>query len=127
MTDPLSVAAPSPASLFDLTGRVAIVAGGAGLLGPKHVEAISGAGGTVVIADIDVEAAERVARALHGRVPADVWATRTDITRSADVQDLLDRVISRHGRVDILINNAANNPKVEARGSVAFSRMEHFP
>jgi NAD(P)-dependent dehydrogenase (short-subunit alcohol dehydrogenase family) len=118
---------PTPASLFDLTGRVAIVAGGAGLLGPRHVEAISSAGGTVVIADIDLASAERVAVAQRDRFGADVWAIRTDVTRSDEVEQLLDRVITRHGRADILINNAANNPKVEVGGSVAFSRMERFP
>jgi len=117
----------TPASLFDLTGRVAIVAGGAGLLGPKHVDAIAGAGGTVVVADIDLDAAERVALGQRDRYKSDVWATRTDITRPGDVEALVERVMARHGRVDILINNAANNPKVEARGSVAFSRIEHFP
>ena len=118
---------PAPASLFDLSGRVAIVAGGAGLLGPKHVEAISAAGGTAVVADIDFDAAQQVASAQRDRFGAEAWASRTDITRPGDVQALLDSVLTRHGRVDVLINNAANNPKVESQGSVAFSRMEHFP
>jgi len=116
----------TPASLFDLRGRVAIVAGGAGLLGPKHAEAISGAGGTVVVADIDLAAAERVAGAQRERFGSDAWAAQTDITRASEVQGLLEKTVARHGRIDILINNAANNPKVEARGSVAFSRMENF-
>jgi len=117
---------PTPSSLFDLRGRVAIVAGGGGLLGPKHAEAIAGAGGTVVAADIDLAAAERVARAQRERFGLDAWAVRTDITQAADVQDLLEQTVARYGRIDILINNAANNPKVEARGSVGFSRMENF-
>jgi len=118
---------PTPASLFDLTGRVAIIAGGAGLLGPKHAEAIAAAGGTVIVADIDGEAAERVAVAQRAHYGADAWASRTDITSAPDIQELLKQVLGRHGKVDILVNNAANNPKVEARGSVAFSRMENFP
>ena len=120
-------APPTPTTLFDLTGRVAIIAGGAGLLGPKHVEVIAAAGGVAVIADIDVVVAERVAASQRERLGADVWACRTDITRSDDVEGLLGAVLERHGRVDVLINNAANNPKVEAGGSVAFSRMETFP
>jgi len=118
---------PTPTTLFDLTGRVAIIAGGAGLLGPKHVEAIAAAGGVAVVADIDIDAAERVAAGQRDRFGADVWACRTDITRSDDVEALLDAVLERHGRVDVLVNNAANNPKVETGGSVAFSRMESFP
>ena len=40
---------------------------------------------------------------------------------------LLDIVLDRYGRVDVLINNAANNPKVEAGSDVEFSRLESFP
>ena len=118
---------PTPETLFDLTGRVVIVAGGAGLLGPKHAEALAGAGAAVVVADLDIEAAERVALAQREHYGSDAWASRTDITRSVEVERLVEQVMARHGRVDILVNNAANNPKVEAPGSVTFSRFEHFP
>jgi NAD(P)-dependent dehydrogenase (short-subunit alcohol dehydrogenase family) len=127
MNRPSFTESPAPASLFDLTGRVAIIAGGAGLLGPKHAEAIAAAGGVAVIADIDEDAAQRVATAQRNRFGTDAWAASTDLTRADDVQRLLDAVLDRHGKVDILVYNAANNPKVESRDSAAFSRMENFP
>jgi NAD(P)-dependent dehydrogenase (short-subunit alcohol dehydrogenase family) len=52
---------------------------------------------------------------------------RCDITNEADVRALHDSVVKRFGHVDALINNAANNPKVEDAKSVAFSRVENFP
>jgi NAD(P)-dependent dehydrogenase (short-subunit alcohol dehydrogenase family) len=49
-----------------------------------------------------------------------------DITRPKEVQALLQRVLDETGRIDILINNAANNPKAEAAGDEAWSRLERF-
>lgn len=113
--------------LFDLTGRVAIITGGAGLLGVKHAEAIAAAGGIPVLADIRGTAAESRAHQLVETfgVPASGW--QADITQPAQVQSLLAGVLKRYGRVDILMNNAANNPKMEAGSGIAWSRLENFP
>ena len=114
-------------SRFDLQGRVAVITGGGGLLGKQHAEAIAGAGGTPVLVDIAPERAERSAAELAERFDVPACALAADITRAEQVQDLLAAVLARFGRVDILINNAANNPKVESGGGVNFSRLEHFP
>lgn len=111
---------------FSLAGRVAVVTGGAGLLGVRHAEALAAAGAVPVLADIrgsDAEAcAADVARAFG--VPSAGFAC--DITRADSVRALLDAILARFGRVDILVNNAANNPKVESPGK-DFSRLERFP
>ncbi len=113
--------------LFDLTGRVAVITGGAGLLGEQHARAIAGAGGTPVLVDVSggraAETAERIAAECH--VPA--WGCRVDITRRDELQDFLAQLLDRFGRLDILINNAANNPRMEDSADVNFSRFEHFP
>lgn len=112
---------------FDLSGRVAIITGGAGLLGPRHAHAIASAGGIPVLVDLRLEDAARVAahlKALHG---VDASAIACDITRTDAVESMLATVLERYGRVDILVNNAANNPKVEDAANVAFSRLENFP
>lgn len=114
---------------FDLTGRVAIITGAAGLLGIKHSEAIAELGGTVVMVDINAQrvtaAAEGVARAFG----TPVIGTTCDITNEAAVRELKADVMGRYGRIDILINNAANNPKVEdvPAGGGHWSRLESFP
>ena len=112
---------------FDLSGRIAVITGGAGLLGPRHANAIASAGGVPVLVDLHADRAASLAADLqrtHG-VPA--IGLGVDITSPRAVEAMLDEVLSRHGRVDILVNNAANNPKVEDAGNVAFSRLENFP
>jgi NAD(P)-dependent dehydrogenase (short-subunit alcohol dehydrogenase family) len=108
---------------FDLTGRVALITGGAGLLGGQHAAAIAGAGGVPVLVDIDGEAAGCAAEALG----APAGALAADITTEADVLALRDAALERYGRIDVLINNAARNPKVEADGLAAATRLERLP
>ena len=112
-------------SLFSLEGRVAVITGGLGLLGRRHGEAIRLAGGIPVLVDIqeaELDEAERT-RILgeHG------FTVRMDITDPAQVEGLLATVLARLGRVDILVNNAANNPKMESPTGTEFSRLENFP
>lgn len=96
-------------SIFDLTGRVAVISGGAGMLGFRHAEAINTFGGIPVIADVDEARAKRTARKVGRRA----WPVAMDVTKPASVSAARDRVLERFGKVDILINNAARDPKVE--------------
>jgi NAD(P)-dependent dehydrogenase (short-subunit alcohol dehydrogenase family) len=109
-------------NIFDLTGRVAVITGGTGLLGLQHAAAIADAGGIPVLADIrELPAAE-----VRSRFGADACSLVTDITQPAAVSGLLQSVLQRFGRLDILVNNAANNPKVEQPSDLAKSRLENF-
>jgi len=117
----------SGAKLFDLTGRVAVITGGAGLLGRQHAYAIAGAGGIPVVVDLDQARAESLVQECSSKYGAKGMASKTDITSLPDVESLLRQIIERFGRVDILINNAANNPKMESNSKQEFSRLENFP
>lgn len=114
-------------NLFDLTGRVAIITGGTGLLGQQHAEAITNAGGIPVLADIRVDSVDPKSRAWKERFGGSACAIKVDITQPESVKALLAEALDRYGRVDILINNAANNPKMEKTAEVEFSRLENFP
>lgn len=114
-------------NLFDLTGRVAVITGGTGLLGQQHAEAIANAGGIPVLADIRIDGVDTQARAWKERFGNSACAIKADITQPESIKTLLAEVLSRFGRVDILINNAANNPKMEKTAEVEFSRLENFP
>ncbi len=111
--------------LFDLTGRVAVITGGAGLLGMKHAGVIAQHGGIPVL--VDVAAADAKAAELTERYGVPAYACQTDITKPEGVRSLRDQVLERFHRIDILINNAANNPKMESSADVNFSRLENFP
>ena len=117
----------STSNPFDLTGRVAIITGGAGLLGVKHATAIARAGGIPVLLDLHAESAEKRAGELAAEFGVAARGLAVDITDEAAVQGALKTVLAKHGRVDILVNNAANNPKQEAQQTVEWSRLESFP
>ena len=113
--------------LFDLTGRVAVITGGTGLLGQQHAEAIAGAGGIPVLADIHTSGIDSKSKSWIERFGEQACVIETDITNPDSVKALLTSILSRFGKVEILINNAANNPKMENKAEVEFSRLENFP
>lgn len=113
---------------FDLTGRVAIITGGAGLLGVKHAEAIAEMGGIPVLLDLDGEKAGAHAKEIAAPFEVQALGLTTDVTQSEAIADALSKTLEAFGRVDILINNAANNPKAEdAADKQQWSRLENFP
>jgi NAD(P)-dependent dehydrogenase (short-subunit alcohol dehydrogenase family) len=106
---------------------VAVITGGTGLLGQQHAEAIANAGGIPVLADIRLDTVDPHSAAFKERFGDKACAIKIDITAPESVSALLAEILKRYGRVDILINNAANNPKMEKTAEVEFSRLENFP
>lgn len=113
--------------IFDLSGKVAVITGGAGMLGVRHAEVIAEAGGCPVLADIDEAAAVREAGKIAADYGVDCLGIRADVTNKDDIINLRDVALQKFGRIDILINNAANDPKVKADNDTAWSRFESFP
>jgi NAD(P)-dependent dehydrogenase (short-subunit alcohol dehydrogenase family) len=114
------------ATLFDLRNRVAIITGGAGLLGYHHGAILASAGARVVL--LDLPAANPLARAsqLANEYGSEALGMVSDITSESSLESARARILEKFGRIDILINNAANNPKVED-GKTSWSRLENFP
>lgn len=113
---------------FDLTGRVTVITGGAGLLGGKHAEAIAEMGGIPVLLDSDGERAEARAKEIVAAFGVQSLGLPTDITQPKAVAHALSKTLECFGRVDVLINNAANNPKVEGGvDGLHWSRFENYP
>lgn len=112
--------------LFDLTSRVAVITGGAGLLGSHHAEIIAAAGGSPVLVDLPVARPAEAAARLSAAYGVPTLGLEADITDPTDVTNAVAAVLQQFDRVDILINNAANNPKVEGE-QAGWSRFEQFP
>ena len=119
----------SPSSRYDLTGRTALVTGAGGLLGRQHVAALSEAGARVVVTDVGLAQAEAAVAALKQNAPsADLIALAIDVTTLDSVRAAREQLSGRGVSVDILVNNAAIDPKVtSAPGVMHSSRFEAFP
>lgn len=97
---------------FDLTGRVAVVTGGVGLLGAEFCRTLAEAGAAVAVVDLNASAAQQVADTLtNGGYQS--LAIPTDITKPDSVNAMVEKVISSFGQVDILVNSAALDPKFD--------------
>lgn len=87
---------------FDLRGHTAIVTGAGAGIGEAISRRLARAGAAIVIADLDQAAAGTVAASLGG----DAYAIQTDVTQRQSVDNTIDQVLARSGRIDILVNNA---------------------
>lgn len=91
--------------LFDLSGKVAIVTGGAGRLGSQISAALAEAGANVVVASRDLDKCQELASELRNEY-AECIGVSVDVTIPGSVRSMLDAVLERFGRVDVLVNNA---------------------
>jgi len=97
---------------FDLASRVAVVTGGVGLLGTEFCRTLAEAGAAVAIVDLNASASQAVADSLtNGGYKA--LALPTDITQPDSVHAAVEKVLSTFGRLDILVNSAALDPKFD--------------
>jgi 2-deoxy-D-gluconate 3-dehydrogenase len=95
--------------LFDLTGKAALVTGGARGIGQAIAERLSEAGAAVMIADLDEQAAERTAGQLRGQ-GRKVAAVRADVGSRDEARAAVQATVDRFGQLDILVNNAGIFP-----------------
>ena len=98
--------------LFDISGRVAVVTGGAGLLGSEFCHTLAQVGATVVIADANEAAAARLARALIEEGHQAI-AVETDVTNPASAEHMVAVAMQSFSHLDILVNSAALDPKFD--------------
>ncbi len=97
---------------FSLDGRVIAITGGAGLLGRKHAEAVLEAGGLAVLLDIDQVGLDVAIRQLEVDHSGKSLGLVCNITDKPAIQTCLATILQKFGRLDGLVNNAANDPKV---------------
>ena len=109
---------------FDLSGRTALVTGAAGLLGKEHVAALAEAGARVIMTDIDATTLSVVQESLSLSFKTENLTAVMDVTNEKSIGD----IGRRFPQIDILVNNAAIDPKVsDDITALELSRLEHFP
>ena len=113
-------------NLFRLDGKVIVITGALGLLGRKHAEAVASCGGVPVLLDLSKNAVEILVNKIKNDYQVDSIGFKVDITNESQVRLNAIAIFERYGKIDGLINNAANNPKVEDSSDKNFSRLENF-
>ncbi len=104
-----STAQSSIQQLFDLSGQVAIVTGGAVGIGQAIAFRLAEAGAAVLVTDVNLEAAQQTARLITERGHR-AQAYKADVSQVADAQAMVQEAVQRFGRMDILVNNAGIFP-----------------
>ena len=97
----------------DMTGKVALVTGGAGGIGEFICERLAQASGTVLMLDVDSSKAEQTLSRLHNRLGDAAQRIQFVLGDLNDLQatdQLAQNLVKRHGAIDVLVNNAASIP-----------------
>tara|TARA_R110002126_G_scaffold116875_6_gene256532 strand:+ start:12513 stop:13352 length:840 start_codon:yes stop_codon:yes gene_type:complete len=102
-------------NLFDLTNKVALVTGAGGLLGPKHSEALIEYGAKVIVTDWHEDRAITTSKKLNEMYgEGSAYPLHMDVTDKTSIDKVMDIVYNKYDmKIDILINNAAKDPKVK--------------
>ncbi len=113
----------------ELKDKVAVVTGGVGLLGAEFCKTLAEAGASVAVVDLNGEAAAKVAEGLINS-GYKAMGVATDITKPDSVNAMVAAVLSTFGRIDILVNSAALDPKFDpdaAAKGIAPGAFEDYP
>ncbi|MBP6208003.1 MAG: SDR family oxidoreductase [Anaerolineales bacterium] len=114
---------------FSLKDRVAVVTGGVGLLGAEFCKTLAEAGAAIAVVDLNGEAAGKVADGLN-KMGYKAMGIATDITKPESVNAMVSAVLSKFGRLDVLVNSAALDPKFDpeaAAKGIAPGAFEDYP
>lgn len=114
---------------FQIENKIVIITGGAGFLGKKHAEAVLDGKGIPILLDISDTALQEAVNDLEKQYPnQQVEMFQADITDRNFIEAVCSSIMKKHGHIDGLINNAANNPKVEGNtANMKNLRFENFP
>ena len=107
-------------TLFDLTGKVAVVTGSSRGIGKAIVERLAEHGAKVVVSSRKAAACEEVAASINAKHGAGAaLAIPANISSKDDLQKLVDETVRVNGQIDILVCNAASNPYYGPLGGIA--------
>ena len=113
---------------FHLAGKTALITGAAGLLGIEHATALLESGATVVLTDIDEAGLDAARETLSQNTDSSLIQSRVmDVSKPEAIRVVAKNLSVEGLRIDILVNNAAIDPKVKSDlGILETSRLENF-
>ena len=112
--------------LFSLKNKIIIITGACGLLGREHVKAVASAGGIPILLDLILRDVDSFVNEINQKYNIDCSGYSVNITKESEIISNVKIVKDKYGKIDGLINNAANNPKLDNNKSFNFSRLENF-
>jgi len=114
---------------FDLNGYSALITGASGLLGLEHSIALLDCGANLVLTDIEINKLNKLTDILSKQYPSSsIYAYGMDVTSENSICDVQLALENNDVSIQILINNAAINPKVgNGKNVISSSRLENFP
>lgn len=114
---------------FKITDKVCIITGGGGLMGQCHIEAVLEGGAIPVLIGRTYSSLQKTYEHFQNKYSkCKMELYEADITNKETLKDIRNDLMKKYGHIDILINNAANNPKVEdKRDNFLTTGFENFP
>ena len=108
--------------IFDLSGRVVIITGAAGLLGSEYAKGFSQAGANVVLADQNIVKCKKLAKILENKFNVSPLAIKTDVTNPESIKKMITKVMKKFSKIDVLVNNAIF-PETEKNRKISFENF----
>ncbi len=112
--------------LFLLDKKNIVITGSSGLLGDVYANVVLRYGGNPILIDSNKKSLDIQKKKIANKYKKNVMALNIDITNEDDIKKSIPKILKKFRKIDALINNAANNPKVEKNNKLNFSRLENF-
>lgn len=109
--------------LFDLSNKTVIITGAAGLLGSQYAEGLINSGANVVLADLNDKLSKEIEKKLGKKNNSRILVVKLDLTSKKSIQSMVKKVLEKYSRIDVLINNAADQGDSKLRKTP----FEEFP
>ena len=97
-------------NIFDISNKVAVITGGAGLLGVQFAKVLADYGANVILTDYDINECKKKVKELSNE---NIIAMKLDVTLKSDWIDVLAKIFNDYGSIDILVNSAAYTNKTK--------------
>ena len=109
--------------IFDLSNKTIVITGAAGFLGSQYAEGLSQVGANVVLADINYKECQRMSNYLKKEYLTNPLAVKLDLTKSQSINSMVQKILKKFEKIDVLINNAAD----QGNSKLRTTSFEDFP